>query len=186
MARDFPCDDPTCHSVPARVTEGPLRRRQVLGLGLLGLASWSVVGCAGWSGRDPVEVLLVGIEPLPSPSLSLRFATTLRVVNPNETALDYDGVFVELDVQGERFASGVSDAKGSVPRYGEALLTVPVTASALGVARQLFGLMAGRERASLEVAMRGKLGGGGTAVARRFASSSSLSFEGLSGTPVLR
>jgi hypothetical protein len=41
-----------------------------------------------------------------------------------------------MDVQGKTFATGVSDAGGSVPRFGDAIISVPVTVSALRMVRQ--------------------------------------------------
>ena len=46
-------------------------------------------------------------------------------------------------MQGKTLATGVSDAHGSVPRFGEAIIEVPVTASAFRMARQALGLMGG-------------------------------------------
>jgi len=48
---------------------------------------------------------------------------------------------VQLDVEGKTFATGVSDARGTVPRFGEALVEVPVTVSAFRMARQVVGAM---------------------------------------------
>ena len=82
--------------------------------------------CAGLALRQPLQVSVVDVSGLPGEGLELRLAVKLRVQNPNEAALDYDGVTLELEVSGRHLASGVSDARGSVPRFGEALITVPV------------------------------------------------------------
>src|SRR5262245_28448959 len=83
-------------------------------------------GCATLEGRDPVQVTVAGIEPLEGEGLEVRMLVKLRVQNPNDTPVDYSGVYVKLDVQGSTFASGVSDERGSVPRYGESVIGVPV------------------------------------------------------------
>ena len=44
----------------------------------------------------------------------------------NATAVDYDGVYVRLDVLDRTFASGVSGERGQVPRFGESIVAVPV------------------------------------------------------------
>jgi hypothetical protein len=85
----------------------------------------------GLGRRDPVRVNLVGLEPLQGEGFELRFAVRLRVQNPNDSAIDYDGVALELDVNDKSFATGVSDSKGSVPRFGETVISVPVTVSAI-------------------------------------------------------
>lgn len=132
------------------------KRRTILVLLSLGLA-----GCAGLVGSEPVRVQFAGLEPLPGEGFEWRMLLKLRVQNPNEQAVDFDGASVELNLRGQPFASGVSDARGSVPRFGEAVLSIPVTVSALGVARQALDLVAGRQGAPLDFVLRGKLAGPG-------------------------
>lgn len=118
-----------------------------------------MTGCAALSLRQPLQVMLVDVSSLPSAGLELRLAVKLRVQNPNDDALDYDGVSLELEANGRHFASGVSSASGSVPRFGEALITVPVSVSPTNVLRQAWGLA--REGASsIEFTARGRLAGG--------------------------
>ena len=123
------------------------------------VAGLLISGCALLQPRDPLHVTVAGIEALPGEGLELRMSVKLRVQNPNDAPVDYDGVAVEMDVQGKTFATGVSDARGSVPRFGETVLTIPVTVSALSVARQAFDLVAGRQGAPLDYVLRGKLAG---------------------------
>jgi len=109
--------------------------RYVAALTLLLVAS--LAGCATLSGGDSPNVRVVGMEPLPSEGLELRFALKLRVQNPNESVLMYDGMSVNLDLDGRGLASGVSDSAGEIPRFSEVLLTVPVSISAFSAVRQL-------------------------------------------------
>ena len=87
-----------------------------------------------------------------------RFALKLRVQNPNDTPIEYDGVFVELDVRGSKLASGVSDQRGVVPRYGEAVITLPMSVSVGAMIRQVIGIATG-DRVRTDYQMRGKLAG---------------------------
>jgi len=116
-----------------------------------------VAGCA-LAGGDPIRVQLVDLEPLQGQGMELRLAAKLRVQNPNGTPIDYDGVAIELEVRGTALASGVSDAHGTIPRYGEAVVTVPVTVSALAMVRQAIGLASG-DRSKIDYVLRGKVGG---------------------------
>jgi len=128
---------------------------------MLLLATASALGaCAAMPGRDPLKVSLAGIEPLPGEGLEVRFAVRLRVINPNDTAVDYDGIAVDLYVRGMALGSGATDAKGSVPRFGETVLTVPVTVSAIAMLRQAMTFAAG-DRGKVTFAVNGKLGGSG-------------------------
>ncbi len=113
---------------------------------LLSLLALLAAGCATLPQHDPPQIMVAGLEPLQVEGLELRLLVKLRVQNPNDAPIDYDGVFVKLDVQGKAFATGVSNVRGSVPRYGEAIVAVPVTVSALRMARQVVGAMGAMER----------------------------------------
>ncbi len=115
-------------------------------------------GCSQLPLRDPLRISLVGIEPLPGQGLELRMAMKLRVQNPNDSAIDFDGVSLEVDLRGLSFASGVSDQVGSVPRYSEVVISVPVSVSAISVLRQGLSFANG-DRSSVTYAIRGKIGG---------------------------
>ena len=117
-----------------------------------------VAACAGLTHEDPIRVQVVGVEPLQAEGLELRFAVKLRVQNPNETPIDYDGLSIELDVRGNSFATGVSDAKGTVPRYGEEVLTIPVSVSAFGAVRSALSFYQSSDK-KLDYLLKGKIGG---------------------------
>jgi hypothetical protein len=133
--------------------------RRLAGLSL----TLALAGCAALTGTDPPRVELAGIEPLQGEGMELRFAVKLRVQNPGPEPLRYEGVSLELDLGGRRLGSGVAPLAGSVPGWGDALLVVPVTVSALAVARQLLDLVRtdpGARRERITYALRGRLGGG--------------------------
>lgn len=116
-------------------------------------------GCAGLQRREPVEVMMVGVEPLQGEGLELRMLVKLRIQNPNDVPLDFNGVSVEMDVQGNRFATGVSDAGGSVPRFGETIVAVPMSISVFRIARQAMDVVTSEYRGKLAYEMTGKLAG---------------------------
>jgi LEA14-like dessication related protein len=124
------------------------------------LAMLALNGCAGFFNRDAMRVTVAGIEPLEGQGLEMRFAVKLRVQNPNDAPIDFDGVALDLDLNGRPFASGVSDQRGSVPRFGETVVSVPVSVSAFSVARQAFGFATGDTVNKVSYAVRGKLAGG--------------------------
>jgi len=148
-----------------------MRRLHALILSLLLLC---LSACALFPNRDPVNINVVGLEPLPSQDLEVRFAIKLRVQNPNETAIDYNGIALDLDVNGHSLASGVSDQSGSIPRFSETIVSVPVSISAFSVLRQTLGLSQTQTLDNLPYVLRGKLAGGlfGT---MRFVDSGTLS-----------
>lgn len=125
------------------------------------LALLLLAGCAGLPLREPVKVSVVGLEPLPSEGLEARFALKLRVQNPNDTALRFDGVALELELADIDFGSGVSDQRGTVPRYGETVITVPVSVPFLAIIRQVMELTGSTPDNKLSYRLRGHLGGAG-------------------------
>jgi hypothetical protein len=132
--------------------------RRSLPVTLLALAALALVGCASLR-SDPLQFTVAGIEPLAGEGLELRMLVKLRVQNPNDSAIDYDGISVRLDLQGKPFATGVSGASGSVPRFGEAILEVPVSISVFRIARQAIGVAAQELRGKLAYQLSGQLAG---------------------------
>lgn len=128
-------------------------------------------------GRDAPRVHVVGLDPLPGQGLELRFAVKLRVQNPNDEPIDYDGIALDLDIDGKALATGVSDQAGRVPRFGEAVLSVPVSVSVFAAMRQALAVAEGARLDKLPYALRGKLAGGlfGTL---RFTDEGTLSWPG--------
>lgn len=129
--------------------------------------SLCLMSCATLQKREPLQVTVSGFEPLqeqapgqePAPGMKLetRMIVNLRVQNPNDSPVDYNGVSVQMLVQGKSFATGVSDASGSVPRFGESVVTVPVTISAFNMIRQALGIMGGGGAKKLSYELKGKL-----------------------------
>lgn len=133
--------------------------RRFIGLSLA-LLLLSLSACALFPNRDPLNINVVGIEPLPSQDLEVRFAVKIRLQNPNETPIDYNGVALNLEVNGQPLATGVSDQKGTIARFSETILTVPVSVSAFSVLRQTLGLGQTQSLDNLPYVLRGKLAGG--------------------------
>jgi LEA14-like dessication related protein len=141
-----------------------------------------VTGCTALGSRDALQVTVSGVEALPGEGLELRLLLKLRVQNPNDQPIEYDGIALRLDVQGRAFATGVSDERGTVPRFGEAVITVPVTVSALRMVRQVVGLLDGQPVREIRYAMSGKLQGPGFG-ARRFGAEGQFTLPGSAGAP---
>lgn len=140
---------------------------------LVVLAAAAFAGCVSLPETDPLRIDVAGIDPLPGEGLELRLAVRVRIQNPNDAAIEYTGAALDLDLNGRNLASGVSGTPGTVPRYGEAVLTIPVTISAFDMARQVFGFIEADARGEVRYRVRGKLEGGlfGT---RRFSDEGSI------------
>jgi LEA14-like dessication related protein len=134
---------------------------RLLSVVVLAIAPLVLHGCALFQGRDPLHVTVLGVEPLEGQGLELRMLVKLRVQNPNDAPVEYNGVALEMNVQGKTFATGVSDAGGSVPRFGEAVISVPVTVSAFHMLGQAWDMMRGGGSGRITYEMKGKLNGSG-------------------------
>lgn len=141
---------------------------------LAGLLILVLSACALFPNRDPLNINVVGIEPLQGQGLEIRFAVKLRLQNPNENDIQYNGVALNLEVNGKLLASGVSDQSGTIGRFSEGIITVPVTVSAFAALRQAVGLSETQSLDNLPYELDGKLAGGlfGT---MRFSDSGTLS-----------
>ncbi|AGZ34563.1 hypothetical protein C4Q28_17820 [Pseudomonas sp. SWI6] len=127
---------------------------------LMLLMALGLGACALFQARDPLNISVIGIEPLPGQELEMRMAVKMRVQNPNDASVDYDGVALNLEVNGQPLAAGVSDQKGHIGRYDEAVIVVPVSITAFSFLRQAYGLRKLDSLQGLPYVLRGKLAGG--------------------------
>ena len=112
----------------------------------------ALAGCASLGLGEPLKVTLAGIEPLEGEGLEARFLAKIRVQNPNDKPITFDGFAVDVDLNGKSFASGVTDARGEVARFGEAVVEIPITVPGTAIVRQALGLFTGdRSKAAYRV-----------------------------------
>ena len=135
-------------------------RVPLVALMMTALTAAALTGCAGIGLREPLRVSLAGLEPLSGEGLEARFVAKIRVQNPNDGPVVYDGVMVEVDVNGRSFASGVGDARGEVPRFGESLVELPITVPATSIVRQVLGFVTGDRSSKASYRIRGFLNTG--------------------------
>lgn len=143
-----------------------LCRRHASLAALLAVFVLTLNGCAGLFGGDPLRVNVAGIEPAEGQGMEMRFNVKLRVQNPNDAAVSFDGVSLDLELNGKSFASGVSDQSGTVPRFGETVVTVPLTVPAFAAVRQAFAFAGAAQSGQIPYILRGKLAGGLTGTTR--------------------
>ncbi|MCB1917752.1 MAG: LEA type 2 family protein [Rhodocyclaceae bacterium] len=78
-------------------------------------------------GLDAPDVNLVDIRVVGGTLFEQRFELDLRVINPNRRPLDVEGVSFTVELNGRRFARGVSDQAFVVAALAEQVVTVPAT-----------------------------------------------------------
>ena len=118
-----------------------------------------LAACAGMPGRELVQVTVADIDSIPGEDLEMRMMVKLRVQNPNDAPVEYNGVYVKLEVLDKTFATGVSNERGSIPRYGESVISVPVTASMLRMALYALRMLDGKPVDKINYKLEGKLDG---------------------------
>jgi LEA14-like dessication related protein len=133
----------------------------------------SLAACSNLPARDPLQVTVASIEPLEEKgdNLELRMLVKLRVQNPNSEPFSFDGAYVKVEVQERTFATGVSDAGGSIPGFSEAVVEVPVTMSMFRMFRNVMSMANDAPSDQLRYEMSGKLG------SERFSASGEFSMK---------
>jgi len=150
-------------------------QRNTISLAALAL----LAACAMLPGGEPLQVNVADIESLDGQDLEWRMLVKLRVQNPNDAPVEYDGVYLKLDVLDKTFATGVSDERGTIPRFGEALVSVPVTVSTINVVRHAIGIAVdGKPPEKISYRLEGKLNSPGFGSAR-FDSHGELALPGV-------
>ncbi|HKE43875.1 MAG TPA: LEA type 2 family protein [Steroidobacteraceae bacterium] len=98
-----------------------------------------ITACASQTKFEAPTLNIVNIEMLEGSSFfTQRMKVHVRVQNPNDQELPIKGVSAKLELQGEKFATGVSAESFTVPAFGEAEFDLLVDAS---VARAVIGMI---------------------------------------------
>jgi LEA14-like dessication related protein len=147
---------------------------------LLVCAAW-LHGCAALSLHEPLSVTIADLKPIDVGVLEQRYALKVRLLNPNDTEIAFDGVVFDLEINDTPFARGVSDQKSVIPRFGEAVIDVQAVSGLQNILRQINELLKG-ERTSLTYRIKGRLYGGGFGYTR-FDSSGEIALPAGMGKP---
>lgn len=123
------------------------------------LAALTVAGCVSLQLQAP-HVTVADIDLVDATLLEQRFALKLRVQNPNDADIAIRGLNVDVEVNGQHFARGVSDQAVTLPRFGEAVLEVNAVSDLGSLWRQIMALRKGG-RQGLEYRISGRLAMGG-------------------------
>ena len=115
-------------------------------------------GCAHFA-REPLSVTIAEFNPVEIGVLEQRYDIKVRLLNPNDTEIAFDGVAFDLEINGQPFAKGVSDQKGVVPRFGEAVIAMKVV-SGLGSFLRQIGELQKQDRVGLSYRIKGRLNSG--------------------------
>lgn len=99
-------------------------------------------GCAGMHGlKEDPKVSIADVRIQQVKALEGIFVIKLRILNPNDVALDLRGINCDLEINKRHFASGIGDSNQSVPPFGTTIVPVQVYASVLDVISSVADLM---------------------------------------------
>lgn len=86
------------------------------------------------------QVSLANISLAKFGLLEQQFVLTLRVTNPNDYEIPVNGLHVNVDINNQPFAQGVSNEKVTLPRLGEQIVKMTVTTNLNQVLKQFKSL----------------------------------------------
>tara|TARA_R110002072_G_scaffold58955_2_gene149880 strand:- start:4124 stop:4660 length:537 start_codon:yes stop_codon:yes gene_type:complete len=111
-----------------------VKRFLVLGLFL------ALFGCATVEEAKPPSIQLSNLRLGNGGLLNQELLIEIRIGNPNDFDLPLTGLTFELEVNGQPFADGLSNATVTVPRLGYATVPVNGNTNILSIFRQLMFL----------------------------------------------
>ena len=150
--------------------------------GLLALlCSISLNACAAFSMQEPLNVTIADLKPIEVGVLEQRYALKVRLLNPNDVEIVFDGVVFDLEINDTPFAKGVSNQSSVIPRFGEAVIDVQAVSGLQNILWQINELLKG-ERTTLTYRIKGRLHSGGFGFTR-FDSSGQIAIPGTNRKP---
>ncbi|ARN76397.1 LEA type 2 family protein [Oceanicoccus sagamiensis] len=90
--------------------------------------------------EDPV-VTVSSFRVVPSDSISPKFEIGLHIVNPNNVALELEGVAYTASIEGSQVLAGASNTLPVIPAYGEGDVVLNASADLFGSFRVITQLM---------------------------------------------
>lgn len=113
-----------------------------------------LAGCATSPLDEPPRLSLANIQIEQMGLFNQEFILTVKAQNPNDIALDVKGMTFDLEVNGEHFASGVSDQPVFVPAFSTETFDIAVSSSLGGIMGQLDSLM---KKGNIDYILKGKM-----------------------------
>ena len=112
--------------------------RSVALLAVLLLMAAGFYGCAGLGKTlESPRIHLANVSVQEFKALETVFDLQLRIFNTNDTPLRIKALDCDLEVNGSRLATGVTDTEATIPALGTGLVDVTVYASSLQMVRRI-------------------------------------------------
>jgi len=115
---------------------------KLIGVVLLFCSLQLLGGCAKMYGfKEEPKISVADIRVQEVKAMEGVFLIKLRVLNPNDVALDIHGINCDLEINGRHFASGIGDSSQTVAAFGTTLVPVEVYASVLDMVASVADLL---------------------------------------------
>ncbi|MGC9977397.1 MAG: LEA type 2 family protein [Syntrophales bacterium] len=117
-----------------------------------------ISGCASlfsMGDRPRVYVDIVNIIPKDMRLMEQTFVAELRIQNPTETDLDITGVALDLEINGQSFAKGVSNQSLRVERLSTKVMQVEAYTGLTSILRQLAEVQKGSYASGFKYRLKG-------------------------------
>jgi LEA14-like dessication related protein len=96
--------------------------------------------CAQTAQRPKLDVSIAELGTAQIGVLEQTYSLKLRVQNPNPMDISTDGLSFDIEINGKPFARGVSNESITIPRLGEAMVTVQAVSDLSGLIQQMRGI----------------------------------------------
>jgi LEA14-like dessication related protein len=117
-------------------------------------------GCAGWGKRlESPRITLSNFNVQEIKIFESIFSIEMRVFNTNDTPMEIKGLNCDLELNGKRLATGVTNVNINIPSYDTAIIPMTLYSSVLDVVKVLRGL-AKTEKLEYKLTGRIRLGMG--------------------------
>jgi len=124
------------------------------------ISALSLAGCAGVGKTlEPPRVTLANIQVEEVKAFETVFQIELRLFNTNDIPMEIKGLDCELELNGRKFASGVSKVEKEIPSYGTDTVPITLYSSVLEMVRGVLNLP-GKEKLPYKISGHVRLGGG--------------------------
>lgn len=99
-----------------------------------------LAGCASFDDTLPPRISLADIELAEPGLLRQDFVVDLRIANPNNIDIPVEGLTIQLEIDDQPFAEGMSNECFTLPRLSEVSLPVKASTDTLSLMRQIMSL----------------------------------------------
>lgn len=116
----------------------------------------TVSGCATLSSSfESPKIQVLSLQRSSSQGMNQQLVVELNVQNPNAMDLPLQGLEYALMIEGHQVASGLTAEVPTIPAYGEARISLPVTTNLIEMVRLVSSLMMkGRQSIEYELSAR--------------------------------